>query len=120
MGERRLKRLPLAALLLVLLACGYFFRGYFFETTGETRTAARPAAAQLVVADVAVHSPTPILVTAIGTVQSIATMMVKSRVDGEIAKVHFEEGQEVKGALVAVQAPAAPKARSIPVAERTP
>jgi multidrug efflux system membrane fusion protein len=91
-----MKRLLLAALLVVLLAWGYFFRGYFFETTGETRTAARPAAAQLVVADVAAQSPTPILVTAIGTVQSIATVMIKSRMDGEIAKVHFEEGQEVK------------------------
>src|SRR6202048_1660683 len=90
-----MKRLLLAALLMVVLACGYFFRGYFFESTTETRTA-RPAAAQLVVADVAVQSPTPILVTAIGTVQSIATVMIKSRVDGEIAKVHFEEGQEVK------------------------
>jgi membrane fusion protein, multidrug efflux system len=29
-------------------------------------------------------------------VQSIATVMIKSRMDGEIAKVHFEEGQEVK------------------------
>ena len=91
-----MKRLLLAALLVALLACGYFFRGYFFEPTGETRTAARPAPAQLVVADVAAQSPTPILVTAIGTVQSIATVMIKSRMDGEIAKVHFEEGQEVK------------------------
>src|SRR6266851_5022871 len=94
-GERRMKRLVLAALLVVLLTCGYFFRGFFFETATETRSA-RPAAAQLVVADVAAQSPTPILVTAIGTVQSIATVMIKSRVDGEIAKVHFEEGQEVK------------------------
>src|ERR1700726_4143185 len=90
-----MKRLLLAALLVVLLACGYFFRGYFFETTGETRTA-RPTPAQLVVADVATQSPAPILATAIGTVQSIATVMIKSRMDGEIAKVHFEEGQEVK------------------------
>jgi multidrug efflux system membrane fusion protein len=90
-----MKRLLLAALLVILLAAGYFFRGYFFETASETRSA-RPATAQLVVADVAVQSPTPILVTAIGTVQSIATVMIKSRVDGEIAKVHFEEGQEVK------------------------
>jgi multidrug efflux system membrane fusion protein len=42
-----------------------------------------------------VQSPTPILVTAIGTVQPIATVMIKSRLDGEIAKVNFEEGQEV-------------------------
>jgi multidrug efflux system membrane fusion protein len=88
-----MKRLLLTALLVVLLACGYFFRGAFFDTT-ETRTA-RPAAPQLVVADVATQSPTPILVTGIGTVQSIATVMVKSRMDGEIAKVNFEEGQEV-------------------------
>jgi len=90
-----MKRLLLAALLVGLLACGYFFRGFFFETTSENRSA-RPAPAQLVVADVAKQTPTPILVSAIGTVQSIATVMIKSRVDGEIAKVHFEEGQEVK------------------------
>jgi membrane fusion protein, multidrug efflux system len=86
--------LLLTALLVVLLAGGYYFRGVFFETATE-RTA-RPAAGQLVVGDTAVQSPAPILVTAIGTVQSIATVMIKSRVDGEIAKVHFEEGQEVK------------------------
>jgi multidrug efflux system membrane fusion protein len=90
-----MKRLLLAALLVALLAGGYFFRGYFFDTATETRTA-RPAAGQLVVGDTAVQSPAPTLVTAIGTVQSIATVMIKSRVDGEIAKVHFEEGQEVK------------------------
>jgi len=39
---------------------------------------------------------TPILVNAIGNVQSIATVMVKSRIDGEIASVNFAEGQEVK------------------------
>ena len=90
-----MKRLLLAALLVVVLACGYFFRDVFFGASNETRSA-RPAPAQLVVADVATQSPTPILVTAIGTVQSIATVMIKSRVDGEIAKVNFEEGQEVK------------------------
>jgi multidrug efflux system membrane fusion protein len=90
-----MKRLVLAALLVALLAGGYYFRGYVFDTAGETRTA-RPAPAQLVVADVATQTPTPILVTAIGTVQSIATVMIRSRMDGEIAKVHFEEGQEVK------------------------
>ena len=88
-----MKRLLLAALLVVLLGCSYFFRGFFFDAP-ETRSA-RPAAAQLVVADVAAQSAVPILVTAIGTMQSIATVMVKSRMDGEIAQVNFEEGQEV-------------------------
>jgi multidrug efflux system membrane fusion protein len=90
-----MKRLMLAALLVAVLAGGYYFRGYVFDSAGETRTA-RPAPAQLVVADVATQTATPILVTAIGTVQSIATVMIRSRMDGEIAKVQFEEGQEVK------------------------
>src|SRR3984893_6598827 len=90
-----MNRLFLISRLVVLLAGGYYFQGFFFGTATETRSA-RPAAAQLAVADVAAQSPTPILVTGIGTVQSIATVMIKSRVDGEIAKVHFEEGQEVK------------------------
>ena len=90
-----MKRLVLAALLVVLLGCGYYFRGYVFDTATETRSA-RPPAGQQVVADIAVEMPAPIQVTAIGTVQSISTVMIKSRVDGEIAQVHFEEGQEVR------------------------
>jgi membrane fusion protein, multidrug efflux system len=91
-----MKRILLLASLVALLGCGYYFRGYFLGSAGDTRTARPAAPAQLVVAGVAEQTPTPILVSAIGTVQSIATVMIKSRVDGEIAKVHFEEGQEVK------------------------
>jgi membrane fusion protein, multidrug efflux system len=91
-----MKRILLVASLVALLGCGYYFRGYFLDSAGDTRTARPAAPAQLVVAGVAEQSPTPILVSAIGTVQSIATVMIKSRIDGEIAKVHFEEGQEVK------------------------
>ena len=90
-----MKRLLFVALLMALLACGYFFRDSLFPGTPETRSA-RPPTGQQVVADVAVEIPAPIQITAIGSVQSIATVMIKSRVDGEIAQVHFEEGQEVK------------------------
>jgi len=89
-----MQRFLLAAIFVVLLACGYYFRGYFTETATETR-APRPPAAQAVVADVAVEMAAPVQVSAIGTVQPIATVIIKSRVDGEIAKVHFEEGQEI-------------------------
>ena len=89
-----MKRVVLAALLAAILASTYYFRGFLIGNQSETR-AARPAPAQLVVADTAARVPTPILVTAIGTVQSIATVMIKSRIDGEIAAVNFEEGQEV-------------------------
>jgi multidrug efflux system membrane fusion protein len=90
-----MKRLLLAALLVLLLAGGYYFRGFFFEGAPETRVA-RPPAGQSVVADVVVEMDAPIEVNAIGTVQPIAAVMVKSRIDGEITQVHFEEGQEVK------------------------
>jgi multidrug efflux system membrane fusion protein len=89
-----MRRLALAALLVAILAGAYYYRGLLLGTGGETRTA-RPPPAQLVVADTAALVPTPIRVTAIGTVQSIATVMIKSRIDGEIAQVHFEEGEEV-------------------------
>jgi multidrug efflux system membrane fusion protein len=91
-----MKRLVLAVMLVVLLAGGYYFRGFFFGNAGDNRAGARPAPAQLVVAGLASESPTPIEVRAIGTVQPIATVQIKSRMDGEIATVNFEEGQEVK------------------------
>jgi membrane fusion protein, multidrug efflux system len=90
-----MKRLLLAALLAILLPGGYYFRGLLFDATPETR-AVRPPAGQSVAADVVVEMEAPIEVTAIGTVQSIASVMVKSRIDGEITQVHFEEGQDVK------------------------
>jgi multidrug efflux system membrane fusion protein len=89
-----MKRLLLAALLAILLAGGYYFRSFFFEVGPESR-AARPPPSQSVVADVVVEMEAPIEVTAIGTVQPIAAVMIKSRIDGEITQVHFEEGQEV-------------------------
>jgi multidrug efflux system membrane fusion protein len=113
-----MKRLVLAAIFAALLAGGYFFRDYVFEkapappgfvadavqyvrglfgvAAPDNRTARPPTPAQLVVADVAGESSAPIQVTAIGTVQPIATVQIKSRMDGEIATVNFEEGQEVK------------------------
>lgn len=89
-----MKRILLAALLVVLVAAGYI-RGYLFEPVTQIRTA-RPAVAQPVIADLAVETPMPIQITAIGNVQSIATAMVKSLMDGAIAQVHFEEGEEVE------------------------
>ena len=38
----------------------------------------------------------PVLLHGIGTVQAYNTVAVKSRVDGQIVKINFKEGQEVK------------------------
>jgi multidrug efflux system membrane fusion protein len=81
-------------LLIALLGSAYHFRGLVLGAGGDVAPA-RPAAQPVMVDDV-VTMTAPIQVTAIGSVQSIATVMVKSRIDGQIAEVHFKEGQEVK------------------------
>jgi membrane fusion protein, multidrug efflux system len=97
-----MKRVLLGTLLLLVLAGGYVFRDSLLQLTdliggkAPEQKGARPAVAQTVVAGVAEDAPTPIQVSAIGTVQSIASVIIKSRVDGQIADVHFEEGQDVK------------------------
>jgi multidrug efflux system membrane fusion protein len=49
----------------------------------------------VVVAEVA-PKPMPVIVEAVGTVQSIASIQLKSRIDSQIMKVHVEEGALVK------------------------
>jgi multidrug efflux system membrane fusion protein len=44
----------------------------------------------------AVVKPVPVEITTIGTVKVIASVAVKSRVDGEITKVHIRDGQAVR------------------------
>jgi multidrug efflux system membrane fusion protein len=90
-----MRRVLPAVLLIALLGSGYYFRGLVFDKGGDAGPA-RPPASQPVMVDDVVTMPAPIQVTAIGSVQSIATVMVKSRIDGQIAQVHFKEGQEVK------------------------
>jgi multidrug efflux system membrane fusion protein len=38
----------------------------------------------------------PVQIRAIGTVQAYASVTLKSQLDGEVARIHFSEGQEVK------------------------
>src|SRR6185436_17270623 len=38
----------------------------------------------------------PVLLDGVGTVTARSSVAVKSRVSGELSKVHFQEGQEVK------------------------
>jgi multidrug efflux system membrane fusion protein len=93
-----MKRLLLAAIFAALLAGYYYgdtFNHFLFSPNAPEAKGPR-APAQAVIADVAIETAAPIEVRAIGSVQSIATVVIKSRVDGQIAEVNFEEGQEVK------------------------
>ena len=49
-----------------------------------------------VVTATAVTKSVPITETAVGTVEAISTVQVRSQVTGRLAKVHFAEGQEVQ------------------------
>src|SRR5690242_16836235 len=68
----------------------------------EVRNPAPPAVAQTapqavpVTAGVVASQNIPIFLSGIGTVQAYNMVAVKSRVDGQIVKIDFKEGQEVK------------------------
>ncbi len=89
----RIKPSRIVVVLVVAVAVG----GYFLIGTlsrPKTRTASAPIIP--VTAGVVSEKNMPVFVHGIGTVQAFKTVTVKTRVDGQIVKVAFEEGQEVK------------------------
>lgn len=87
-------RKALAALVLAALAGG----GWYLSS----RPAAPPPAAktevrpQPVITHAAETRPMPVRVTAVGNVHALSVVAVRPRVEGEVIKVHFAEGQEVR------------------------
>ncbi len=90
-----MQKLRLVAAAVILLGAG--FGGWL--TVGrhsvQAEVPATPPAVP-VTAGLAKAENVPIFAQALGTVEAISTVNVKSRVDGEIQKVFFTEGQEVK------------------------
>ena len=97
-----MKRFIVAITFLALLAGGGFayehIRAQAQPKEAAQATSASPPQAPAVPVVVArvVRKPTPVVINAIGTVQPIATVVVKSRVDGQIVKVNVQDGQEIK------------------------
>src|SRR6202795_1274788 len=67
-----------------------------FRLAAQPKQVARAPQAVPVIAIAAARKPMPVRLEAIGTVQPIATVVVKSRIDGQIIKVPISDGQEVK------------------------
>src|ERR1700732_4202313 len=66
--------------------------------------APRPAAVRVPVSAItAQRSDVPIYLSGIGTVQAFNSVVVKSRVDGQIVKINFSEGKEVHAGDVLVE-----------------
>ena len=61
----------------------------------SAKAAGPPPAVPVAVADVAVKD-VPVEVRAIGNVEPIESVQIKSQVNGQIVAVHFKEGQDVK------------------------
>ena len=85
----------IAGIALVLAAGGvatYFGAG----SRAKEKPAAKGPGAALVSVVAAVQQTVPVSLQAIGNVEAYASVAVKSRVDGQIVDVHFQEGKEVR------------------------
>jgi multidrug efflux system membrane fusion protein len=83
--------------LVVLLVVGGGY--YVYQQTGHDKAqaaaaTARPAVPVTVAA--AEAKDVPVFVRGLGNVQAFKTVAVKTRVDGQIVKIEFQEGQQVK------------------------
>jgi multidrug efflux system membrane fusion protein len=112
-ATRRRRGLPLISLGLCLAALAYFTVPFAklgpAEKAGQPQKAGErpggrrggPASIPVAVAP-AVRGDIPIHLDGLGTVTSLNTVTVRSRVEGELVRVAFKEGQEVrKGDLLA-------------------
>src|SRR4051812_3384100 len=89
-------RRGLAAVIVAALAGGGWVAYRNHGPAAQPQQAARRLPPVPVVATPVVRRPVPVELSAIGTVQPIETAIVKSRVDGQIAKVHIRDGAVVK------------------------
>jgi multidrug efflux system membrane fusion protein len=100
---RRPRGYLLASLGLLIAAWGGYV-GWEHRATAKIAVAASAAPSPAIPVSVAAaeRRDVPIYLTGLGTVQAFNTVTVKTRVDGELVKVAFTEGQDVKaGALLA-------------------
>jgi len=93
-----MKRVAIAGALLAVLAGGGIAYQALITGSARSETAAPPRGGPTVpvVIAVAKREPTPVRLDAVGTVQTIASVAVKSRLDGQIAEVKVQDGQYVK------------------------
>ena len=94
MNKKTASRFGAAALVIGLSIAGYIV----IDQMGRDRAraaAAAPAPSVPVTVATAEKKDVPIIVRGIGTVQAYKSVVVKARVDGQIVKVAFEEGQFV-------------------------
>jgi multidrug efflux system membrane fusion protein len=97
-------------LLVLVVGCGvaYFapLRGIWSSAAPSAPRNAAPAIP--VVASKVERADIPIELTGLGTVQALNSVLVKSRVDGQIVKINFSEGKDVHAGDVLIEIDPAP------------
>lgn len=89
------KKYRFALILSLLAVAGLFFAWrYYFAGTGEKR--GMPMSMPPVRVAEAILQNVPWYLNGLGTVQPSSEVLVKSRVDGQLVRLHFREGQRVK------------------------
>jgi multidrug efflux system membrane fusion protein len=93
------------ALLAAVAAGGVW---YFGRDPVAAHVAAKQPPAVPITAGVAQQQDMPIILDGLGTVQAFNTVTVRTRIDGQIEKIAFTEGQEVNAGDVLMQIDARP------------
>jgi membrane fusion protein, multidrug efflux system len=97
---------PLAiALGIALLGAAYYGKSYFLQSKQSipvNPSDKRTKGVIAVVAAPATQQDVPVYLTGLGTVTGLQTVTIRSRIDGELVKIYFKEGQMVRaGTLLA-------------------
>jgi membrane fusion protein, multidrug efflux system len=82
--------------MVAVAAAGYLFIDQASRDKARAAAAASAPSGTPVTVGAAVTKDMPVYVRGIGTVQAYKMVTIKSRVDGQMVKVAFDEGQEVK------------------------
>ena len=96
---RRRRRIIVGALVLAGLAGGGYFAWQHHRQAAEaTANASKPTAPRAIPVDLATSqkSQFPVYIRGLGTAQAYNTVVVRTRVDGQVLKIAFDEGQFVK------------------------
>ena len=91
-----MKRLVLLLVLAALIGAGAFLWPRSQRSPADVAAAGQPVPAVPVVVATAASKPVPVEFGTIGTVTALATVAIKSRIDGEIMEVHLKDGQDVR------------------------
>jgi multidrug efflux system membrane fusion protein len=94
---KRNKLLWLGFAIVLLAVGGYFLFGPGSPSTDQAKQGRSRASGPVPVVVATVRKEAvPVTIRAVGNAQAYATVAIKSRVDGELMDVHFEDGQAVK------------------------